>query len=989
MGLSISAYTNKENRRNGMRHQTKRFSIGITILVAFMGVLSSCPFPQGPGQAGTTVTPASSPTSDTPSYPTNEVIVKVKETADATAIAALIGGTLERTITQFDGYRYLLFVTDGSRPTEKALARLDGIPDVAYAEQNGTYQAFLVPNDPFYSTYQYAPQLTGCETAWDTTTGSGSIIIAILDTGINGQHEDFDAGRVIAGYNYVGSTSIAQGVNSDDNGHGTHVAGIVGAGGNNQKGIAGVAWNVQLMPVKVLNNAGSGTTAAIVSGIIYAVTNGAKAINMSLGGPGYSQSMADAINYALSNNVVVVVSMGNDGKAVMNYPAGYSGVIAVASTNGRDALSSFSTRGSYCSVAAPGENIYSLSNASNTGYVYMSGTSMAAPFVTGVVALMLGQNPDMTPAEVRSNLENGNLDLGGAGFDPLFGNGRLVVSNKMSPVHESNYGTIQATFNNNGNPLGGARIALLDSTGSTIIRSETTSTGTTGGTLGRVDFTYMEAGDYSVSATFGGIQQTHSVTCLGGVVQSVTFDYAVPTYTIYVRTFANGGTPSADTKLYLFDDTGTVQLAFNDDYSGYFSRVSYAVVEGARYHVAVTGYSTSTTGYYSITASLIDGGASTLVPAQDAGETDGSVSSAKTMLRGIVYERYITAGDVDYFVITIPPQGAPSANAGIDQTITLPTNSVSLDGTVTDDGLPNPPGIVTTTWSKTSGPGTVTFGDASAVDTTASFDTTGVYILRLTADDGAFFAYDEVQININSQYAPSVNAGIDQTITHPTNSVSLDGTVADDGLPNPPGIVTTTWSKTSGPGTVTFGDASAVDTTATFATAGVFVLRLTANDGELSAYDEVKITINPAIDIQQTTSSFFMPGVGDAGGYSTIANQSFKPAHNDIAKFTISFRYLFSGTYVFDLIISNNPDGSGPLFSTYTSISTTGVTVITYTPASPILVTPGDTYYLIIKDDSASAYGKYIQPAGSSTDTYADGSYSGYTAGDLYFIFYY
>ena len=189
---------------------------------------------------------------------------------------------------------------------------------------------------------------------------------------------------------------------------------------------------------------------------------------------------------------------------------------------------------------------------------------------------------------------------------------------------------------------------------------------------------------------------------------------------------------------------------------------------------------------------------------------------------------------------------APSVNAGPDQTITLPAGA-TLDGTVTDDGNPNPPGAVSTTWSQTSGPGTVTFGNASAVDTTATFSAAGTYVLRLTASDSDLSASDELTVAVNpagTNQPPVVSAGLDQTITLPAGA-TLDGTVTDDGLPAPP-TLTTTWSQTSGPGTTTFGDASAVDTTATFSAAGTYELRLTASDGEFSPFDELTVTVNPA-----------------------------------------------------------------------------------------------------------------------------------------------
>jgi len=141
---------------------------------------------------------------------------------------------------------------------------------------------------------------------------------------------------------------------------------------------------------------------------------------------------------------------------------------------------------------------------------------------------------------------------------------------------------------------------------------------------------------------------------------------------------------------------------------------------------------------------------------------------------------------------------APTVDAGVDQDVNLPNNA-TLDATVSDDGEPDPPGSVTTTWTKDSGPGTVTFGNASAVDTTAAFSVSGVYVLKLTADDSELQAYDTCTISVNS--APTVDAGVDQDVNL-ASGATLDATVSDDGEPDPPGSVTTTWTKDSGPGYV-------------------------------------------------------------------------------------------------------------------------------------------------------------------------------------------
>lgn len=191
----------------------------------------------------------------------------------------------------------------------------------------------------------------------------------------------------------------------------------------------------------------------------------------------------------------------------------------------------------------------------------------------------------------------------------------------------------------------------------------------------------------------------------------------------------------------------------------------------------------------------------------------------------------------------IANQQKPIVDAGPDRNIEQP-NPAILDGTVTDDGLPNPPALVTTTWSKVSGPGTASFANPNAIDTSVTFSLAGTYVLRLSADDSELSAFDEMTVIVTAnQSPPTVDAGPDLVVTLP-NSASLDGTVTDDGQPNPPGAVSVTWSKEDGPGGVTFSNENAVDTTASFGSSGVYRLRLTANDGELTTFDELVVTVS-------------------------------------------------------------------------------------------------------------------------------------------------
>jgi hypothetical protein len=213
-----------------------------------------------------------------------------------------------------------------------------------------------------------------------------------------------------------------------------------------------------------------------------------------------------------------------------------------------------------------------------------------------------------------------------------------------------------------------------------------------------------------------------------------------------------------------------------------------------------------------------------------------------------VYVLRLTASDsalssfAETQVTVAPANQAPVVNAGPDKAITFP-GTAAITGTVTDDGLPTPPTLIIA-WTKTSGPGTVTFTPANTASTTASFSTAGTYVLRLTASDGALSSFDEVQVVVSpANQAPVVNAGPDKTITLPSTA-AITGTVTDDGLPVPP-TLTITWTKISGPGTVTFSPANAASTTATFSAAGTYVVRLTASDGALSSSDDAQITVNP------------------------------------------------------------------------------------------------------------------------------------------------
>lgn len=203
-----------------------------------------------------------------------------------------------------------------------------------------------------------------------------------------------------------------------------------------------------------------------------------------------------------------------------------------------------------------------------------------------------------------------------------------------------------------------------------------------------------------------------------------------------------------------------------------------------------------------------------------------------------------------------PTNTAPIANAGLDKAITFPHTAVTLDGTASDDGLPNPPGAVTSSWSVVSGPGPVIFGNANAASTTVTFLVDGTYMFRLVVSDSVLSHQDDVMVTVSPEPVPTntspvSNAGGDQNITLPSNSVTLNGSATDDGLPNVPGTLSLNWSVVSGPDVVTFGNGNAANTTVQFSVDGTYTLRFTASDGGLTGTDDVIVTVHPAPSVPQ------------------------------------------------------------------------------------------------------------------------------------------
>ncbi len=268
--------------------------------------------------------------------------------------------------------------------------------------------------------------------AWQKSTGAG-VTVAVIDSGVDARHPDL-AGNVLSGYDAIANKA---GVSTDPNGHGTHVAGTIAAVTGNGVGVSAIAPDARILPVKVLGANGSGYMSDTAEGIIWAADHGAGVINMSLGSSSKVTAVSNAISYARSKGVVVVAAAGNERAkgSPTSYPGADEGVIGVGATDSADRIASFSNAGSYVDVSAPGVSIISTyPTALGRAYAGMNGTSMAAPHVAAVAALIKAAQPSLTPDQVQAELQNSAVDLGAAGKDNDFGFGRIDASAALSAV---------------------------------------------------------------------------------------------------------------------------------------------------------------------------------------------------------------------------------------------------------------------------------------------------------------------------------------------------------------------------------------------------------------------------------------------------------------------------------------------------------------------------------------------------------------------------
>lgn len=313
---------------------------------------------------------------------------------------------------------------------ERAAEILKQDPDVLHYQPNTRVKAEALFNDPGLGDQYYLTK-TKMDQAMAKVAVTPNFTIALVDTGVDLSHPELK-GHLRNGINLLekGAPPV------DDNGHGTQLAGIVAATRNNKEGIAGILSGASLLPIKALDNLGSGDSYTVAAGIRKAVDLGAKIVMLSLSDPSYSKDMEDAVRYAETKGVLLVAATGNNGERV-SYPAAYPTVLAVGSVDGNNGISAFSNRGPEIDVVAPGEKIYTTTLGS--GYGLASGTSLAVPQVAGLAGLIMNKDPHFTPAQVRDLIRHTATDLGPAGWDQETGFGLIDAMKGITAAWQPDY----------------------------------------------------------------------------------------------------------------------------------------------------------------------------------------------------------------------------------------------------------------------------------------------------------------------------------------------------------------------------------------------------------------------------------------------------------------------------------------------------------------------------------------------------------------------
>ena len=554
-------------------------------------------------------------------YVSGEIIVKFKPGITDEIIRGLTqrNGCSILSTSRFADFKRLRI------PTGKTVEQIIGIysrnPNVKYAEPNYVAYAFLEPNDEFYQ-YQWHLDNTdyggiNMEAAWDLQTEHLDVIVAVIDTGaayenyINFvQAPDLANTSFVAGYDFVNNDTHP----NDDEGHGTHVTGTIAQSTNNNIGTAGIAFDCSIMPIKVLDKTGSGTYANIAEGIYFAADNGVKVINMSLGGSASSITLEEAVAYAYGQGVTIVCASGNDGSdTTISYPAAYDAYcIAVGATRYDEAVAYYSNGGPSLDLTAPGGDLNVDQNGDgygdgvlqqtfgnnprDFGYWFYQGTSMAAPHVAGVAALLIANVVAVTPDDVREALQSTAEDKGDSGWDSAYGWGIVDA-----------YAALNYTQGTNNPPVADANGPY---TGTEDIGVDFNGSGSSDQDGDPLTYRW----DFGDGSTGAGVNPTHAYTAGGEytvtlVVNDGRADSTTDTTTADIAEVNDS--PVADAGLdqtALMDETVTFEGSSSYDIDGNITIFDWDFGDGITGSGITTSHAYSVAGTYYVTLTVTDDG---------------------------------------------------------------------------------------------------------------------------------------------------------------------------------------------------------------------------------------------------------------------------------------------------------------------------------------------------------------------------------------------
>jgi thermitase len=383
--------------------------------------------------------------SDHAPFVEGRVLAKFRSPDRAATVAAPFGAVIEK---ELGSTGVLVLRLPNTVSAEAVALAMSRHPEVEFAEVDILVPPSRLPNDPLFASQWHLAKISS-SSAWDQSTGYSGLIIAVLDTGVDGTHPDLSSGMV-GGWNMYDNNSNT----ADVYGHGTKVAGTIAATSDNANGVSGIVWNSRIMPIRISDPAGWAASSAAAQGLIWAADHGARIANISYE-VSDSATVTSAAQYFQQHGGVVTISAGNAGSVLSSSDNPY--VLTVSATDSQDLLASWSNRGSNIDVAAPGVNVYTTTQGGSYGAV--SGTSFSAPVAAGVAALVLSVNPALSGAQALNIVKGSADDLGPAGWDPSYGAGRVNAAAAVALALNSSAGDRVAPYVSFASPQDGMSAA--------------------------------------------------------------------------------------------------------------------------------------------------------------------------------------------------------------------------------------------------------------------------------------------------------------------------------------------------------------------------------------------------------------------------------------------------------------------------------------------------------------------------------------------------